>query len=64
MSTGSQVTINGVQYSIVDNKNEDNEDKNLISKATIEDRLANNKISSVKYNGKTYNVLTDADNMV
>ena len=62
MSTGSQVTINGVQYSIVDNKNEDNEDKNLISKATIEDRLANNKISSVKYNGKTYNVLTDADN--
>ena len=61
MSTGSQVTINGVQYSIVDNKKEDNEDKNLISKATIEDRLANNKISSVKYNGKTYNVLTDGD---
>ena len=60
MSIGSQVTLNGVQYTIVD-AGDENEDKNLISQDMIEDRIDNGKLSSIKFNGNTYNVLTDAD---
>ena len=59
MATGSQVTLNGVQYTIVDTANDEDEAKNLITKDTIEDRINNGKLTSVKFNGKTYNVITD-----
>ncbi len=59
MATGSQVTLNGVQYTIVDTADEEDEAKNLITKDTIEDRINNGKLTSVKFNGKTYNVITD-----
>ena len=59
MATGSQVTLNGVQYTIVDTAKEEDEAKNLITKDTIEDRINNGKLTSVKFNGKTYNVITD-----
>jgi flagellin len=59
MATGSQVTLNGVQYTIVDTAAEEDEAKNLITKDTIEDRINNGKLTSVKFNGKTYNVITD-----
>ena len=59
MATGSQVTLNGVQYTIVDTADDEDEAKNLITKDTIEDRINNGKLTSVKFNGKTYNVITD-----
>ena len=59
MATGSQVTLNGVQYTIVDTAKEEDEAKNLITKDTIGDRINNGKLTSVKFNGKTYNVITD-----
>ena len=59
MATGSQVTLNGVQYPIVDTAKEEDEAKNLITKDTIGDRINNGKLTSVKFNGKTYNVITD-----
>ena len=59
MATGSQVTLNGVQYTIVDTANDEDEAKNLITKDTIEDRINNGKLTSVKFNVKTYNVITD-----
>ena len=59
MAAGSQVTLNGVQYTIVDKKDDEDESKNLISQDTIEDRINNGKLTSVKFNGKTYNVITD-----
>ena len=59
MATGSQVTLNGVQYTIVDTANDEDEAKNLITKDTIEDQINNGKLTSVKFNGKTYNVITD-----
>ena len=58
MATGSQVTLNGVQYTIVDTAEED-EAKNLITKDSIEKRINGGKLTSVKFNGKTYNVITD-----
>ena len=61
MATGSQVTLNGVQYTIVDTEPEEDEAKNLITKDTIEKRINGGKLTSVKFNGKTYNVITDAD---
>ena len=61
MATGSQVTLNGVQYTIVDTEPEEDEAKNLITKDTIEKRIKGSKLTSVKFNGKTYNVITDAD---
>ena len=61
MATGSQVTLNGVQYTIVDKEPEEDEAKNLITKDTIEKRINGGKLTSVKFNGKTYNVITDAD---
>ena len=57
MATGSQVTLNGVQYTIVDTADE--EAKNLITKDSIEKRINGGKLTSVKFNGKTYNVITD-----
>ena len=59
MATGSQVTLNGVQYTIVDTADEEDEAKNLITKDTIEKRINGGKLTSVKFNGKTYNVITD-----
>ena len=59
MATGSQVTLNGVQYTIVDTEPEEDEAKNLITKDTIEKRINGGKLTSVKFNGKTYNVITD-----
>ena len=59
MATGSQVTLNGVQYTIVDTEPEEDEAKNLITKNTIEKRINGSKLTSVKFNGKTYNVITD-----
>ena len=61
MATGSQVTLNGVQYTIVDTEPEEDEAKNLITKDNIEKRINGGKLTSVKFNGKTYNVITDAD---
>ena len=59
MATGSQVTLNGVQYTIVDTADEEDEAKNLITKDSIEKRINGGKLTSVKFNGKTYNVITD-----
>ena len=59
MATGSQVTLNGVQYTIVDTADEEDEAKNLITKDTIEKRINGGKLTSVKFNGKIYNVITD-----
>ena len=59
MATGSQVTLNGVQYTIVDTADEEDEAKNLITKDTIEKRINGGKLTSVKFNGKTYNDITD-----
>ena len=59
MKAGSQVTLNGTQYTIVGSKAEDDDSKNLISQDTLLDRIDKNKITSVKYGGKTYNVLAD-----
>ena len=59
MATGSQVTLNGVQYTIVDTADEEDEAKNLITKDTIEKRINGGKLTSVKFKGKTYNVITD-----
>ena len=57
MAAGSQVTLNGTQYTIVANKTDDDDSKNLISQETLLDRIDKDKITSVKYGGKTYNVL-------
>ena len=57
MAAGSQVTLNGTQYTIVANKTDDDDSKNLISQDTLLDRIDKDKITSVKYGGKTYNVL-------
>ena len=59
MATGSQVVLNGVQYTIVADTGDEDESKNLISKATIESRINKGNVTAVKFNGKTYNVITD-----
>ena len=59
MAAGSQVTLNGTQYTIVADKADDDDSKNLISQDTLLDRINKDKITSVKYGGKTYNVITD-----
>ncbi len=57
MKAGSQVTLNGTQYTIVADKKDDDDSKNLISQETLLKRVDGDKITSVKYAGKTYNVL-------
>ena len=57
MSVGSQVTLNGTQYTIA---NETDDSKNQITQADIATRIDKDKVTSVKYSGKTYNVITDA----
>ena len=59
MSVGSQVTLNGTQYTIA---NETDDSKNQITQADISARIDDDKVTSVKYSGKTYNVITDAGN--
>ena len=58
MAEGNQITLNGVQYTITATTNEA---KNQISVTDINTKLDNGKTTSVKYLGKTYNVLAAKD---
>ena len=58
MSVGSQVTLNGTQYTIA---KETDDSKNQITQADIVTRIEDGNVTSVKYSGKTYNVITDGD---
>ena len=58
MSVGNQITLNDVQYTIVAD-GATNEAKNEISIADINTKLDNGRTTSVKYQGKSYNVLND-----
>ncbi len=58
MAVGEQVSLNGVQYTIAAATNDD---KNEISKTDIENKITNNNVTSIKYGGKTYNVMAAAD---
>ena len=57
-ATGTQVTIDGVQYTVAGTAGED-EDKNILTSANIEKKITEN--SSVTVGGKTYNVLAKND---
>ena len=54
---GEQVTVNGVQYTVAKDATEVNVDKNILTIASIKDKI--NEGSVAIYNGKTYNVMTD-----
>ncbi len=58
LANGNQVTLNGVQYTITD---ETNEAKNEIKKDDIISKLDNDKLTSIKYQGKEYNVIAGDD---
>ena len=58
MAIGSQVTLNGTQYTIAAALDDS---KNQITQAEMIKRINEDKITSVKYNGKTYNVLSGAN---
>ncbi len=55
MAIGTQVTLNGTQYTIAAATDDS---KNQITQDDMITRIQNDKVTSVKYNGKTYNVLT------
>ena len=54
---GEQVTVNGVQYTVAKDATEMNVDKNILTIASIKAKVTSG--STVIYNGKTYNVMTD-----
>ena len=56
MATGTQVTLNGTQYTISDITDDS---KNMITQDEMITRMDDGKVTSVKYNGKTYSVIND-----
>ena len=58
MTTGSQITLNGTQYTISDATDES---KNQITSDAAIKKVEDGKITSVKFGGKTYNVMSAAD---
>ena len=58
MTTGSQITLNGTQYTISDATDES---KNQITADAAIKKVEDGKITSVKFGGKTYNVMSAAD---
>ena len=58
MTTGSQITLNGTQYTISDATDES---KNQITSDDAIKKVEAGKITSVKFGGKTYNVMSAAD---
>ena len=60
ITAGELVTVDGVQYTVVDNANDENTAKNMLTKANIQSLIKTQ--STVEYNGKTYHVMQDAGN--
>ena len=54
---GAHIDVDGVQYTIVTNNNQENADKNMLTFSNILKKIAPG--STAKYNGKTYHVLVD-----
>ena len=59
IAAGSQVTLNGTQYTILAGTEKTDDSKNQITQSDMVDRINAGKITSIKYNGNTYNVITD-----
>ena len=60
-TAGEMVTVDGVQYTVVEDAADENEDKNMLTIDNIKEKVAAG--STAIYNGKTYNVMTDVDNV-
>ena len=56
-SAGELITVDGVQYTVVDDPDQENTAKNMLTKDKIKDLVKEQ--SSVLYNGKTYHVMKD-----
>jgi len=54
---GSLIDVDGVQYTIVTDKTQENADKNTLTLSNIVNKIVEG--STAKYNGKTYHVLVD-----
>ena len=54
---GELVTVDGVQYTVVDTDQEVNADKNMLKKDKIKEKIKAG--STAVYNGKTYHVMVD-----
>ncbi|MBQ2258080.1 MAG: flagellar hook protein [Lachnospiraceae bacterium] len=57
VSAGELVTVDGVQYTVVDTADDENAAKNMLTKGKIQDLVKEQ--STVQYNGKTYHVMKD-----
>ena len=57
IAAGSQVTLNGTQYTILATGEKTDDSKNQITQKDMVDRIDAGNITSIKYNGKTYNTL-------
>ena len=57
MTAGELVTIDGVQYTVAENDDAENADKNVLTKAHIKDKVVEQ--STVLYKGKTYHIMKD-----
>ncbi len=58
-SVGDLITIDGIQYTVAADKASSNADKNVLTVASIQDKIAPR--SAVLYNGKTFHVMEDKD---
>ena len=61
MAAGSQITLNGTQYTILAAGETTDDSKNQITQKDLAKRIDSGKITSIKYNGRTHNVLGDTD---
>ncbi|MBQ1992903.1 MAG: flagellar hook protein [Lachnospiraceae bacterium] len=54
---GELVTVDGVQYTVVENAQDENADKNMLTIGSIKNKIKEG--STAIYNGKTYHVMVD-----
>lgn len=58
-ASGELVTIDGVQYTVVETSDQENADKNVLMKKNIQNKIGEQ--STLLYKGKTYHVMKDVN---